>query len=163
MSNSIAGSARLSGGYDSSSYGVLKVTGRDVPEAEYALTIADGKTWQLDGATLRAAAARARQREESQDLGETSVQVLAVIREHPEGIRANELVPRFGKDVYKYLQRLTEAGRIDKPHRGLYVAVSETSGPSEPQVSAPAESDTADQVSDSGELWPEGSHGEAAS
>lgn len=170
--DSVSGTHGLAGAADTvmvlcrkrqSTEGVLKVTGRDVPEAEYALTIADGKTWQLDGVSLTAAAARARQREDSQALGDTSVQVLNVIREHPEGIRASELVPRFGKDVYQYLKRLTDAGRIDKPHRGLYIALSETSGPSEPQVSEPPESDAADLVSESGEMWPDGSAGAAAS
>lgn len=143
--------------------GLLKVTGRDVPEDSYALTIADGKTWQLDGASLRTAAAAARTREDSQALGDTSVQVLAAVRAHPEGIRAGDLVGRFGKDVYQYLKRLSDDGRIDKVTRGLYIAVSQPSEVSETQVSEPAEPDTADQVSEVGELWPGGSHGEAAS
>jgi hypothetical protein len=139
--------------------GLLKVTGRDVPEDEYALTITDGKTWQLDGASLRAAAARVREREDSQALGETMTQVLAAVREQPEGIRATDLVGRFGKDVYQYLRRLTEAGRIDKVSRGLYVVVSEPSGLSEPQASGQSGSDTDELLS---ETWPEGSIGEAA-
>jgi len=138
-----------------SAEGLLKVTGRDVPEDSYALTIGDGKTWQLEGASLRAAAAAARTREDSQALGDTSVQVLAEVRAHPEGIRAGDLVGRFGKDVYQYLKRLSDDGRIDKVHRGLYIAVSEPSGTSERQVSDPAETDPADLLS-------EADHGEAA-
>lgn len=170
--DSVSGTHGLAGAADTvivlarkrqSPEGTLKVTGRDVPEAEYALTIADGKTWQLDGSSLRAAAARAREREESQDLGDTALKVLAEVRAHVEGVRATDLVPHFGKDVYQYLKRLTDAGRIDKVSRGLYIAVSEPSGLSEPQASAPPETDPGDDpVSETGQLWPEGSAGEAA-
>ncbi len=131
--------------------GTLKVTGRDVPEAEYALTITDGRNWQLDGASLRAAAVRARQRQDSQDLGDTAMQVLAAVREHPEGIRAADLVPRFGRDVYQYLKRLADAGRIGKVSRGLYTALSEPSELSEPQVSDTAGTDYACLLSETGE------------
>jgi len=37
-----------------SAEGSLKITGRDVPENEYGLTIQDGMAWQLDGADLGA-------------------------------------------------------------------------------------------------------------
>jgi RecA-family ATPase len=170
--DSVSGTHGLAGAADTvivlcrkrqSAEGALKVTGRDIPEDEYALTIADGKTWQLDGASLRAAAATARQRDDSQALGDTTIQVLATVREHPEGIRAGELVGRFGKDVYQYLKRLTDAGRIDKVNRGLYVAVSEPSGLSESQVSIPTVPDAEDLLSETGESWPEDSNGEAAS
>lgn len=158
--DSVSGTHGLAGAADTvivlcrkrqSAEGLLKVTGRDVPEDSYALTIADGKTWQLDGHSLHAAAARARDREDSQALGDTTVQVLAAVREHPEGIRATDLVGRFGKDVYQYLKRLTDAGRIDKAARGLYVALSEASSVSEPQVSGPPESDTPELVSETGD------------
>jgi hypothetical protein len=124
--------------------GSLKVTGRDVPENEYALRVLDGKAWQLAGADLSAAAAEARRRDDAGSLGEVSSRLLNVIRQHPEGIRAGDLTSEFGRDVYQYLGRLTEAGRIDKVARGLYVpvGVSEPSEVSEPQVSTGSESDT---------------------
>lgn len=169
--DSVSGTHGLAGAADTvvvlvrkrqSTEGTLKVTGRDVPEDSYALTVADGKTWQLEGASLRAAAAAARNREDSQALGDKTLQVLAAVRARPDGVKAGELVGPFGKDVYKYLERLLESGRIDKVTRGLYIAVSEPSGPSGPLVSDPIETDTADDVSEPGELWPEGSVGEAA-
>lgn len=163
--DSVSGTHGLAGAADTvivlcrkrqSAEGLLKVTGRDVPENEYALTIGDGKMWQLDGASLSAAAVRAREREATQALGDTTVQVLAAVREHPEGIRAADLAAMFGKDVYQYLKRLYDAGRIDKVGRGLYIAVSEPSEVSETQVSGPAGSDSHASVSETpeGEDWP---------
>lgn len=157
--DSVSGTHGLAGAADTvmvlcrkrqSTEGALKVTGRDVPEAEYALTIADGKTWQLDGTSLHAAAARAREREDTQDLADKTLRVLAAVRKHPEGIRAGELVPQFGKDVYQYLGRLAKDGRIAKGARGIYIPVSEPSEPSEQQDDADAESDTGREVSETG-------------
>jgi hypothetical protein len=172
--DSVSGTHGLAGAADTvmvlcrrrqSPEGLLKVTGRDVPENEYALTIADGRTWQLDGASLPGAAARAREREDGQALGETAAAVLAVVNRHPAGIRAADLAKpdKFGKDVYQYLKRLLAAGRVGKAGRGLYIPVSEPSGVSEPQVSGLTESDTPlPGASDGGELWPDGSYGEVA-
>jgi hypothetical protein len=36
--------------------GLIKITGRDVPEGEFGVRFERGSTWQLDGATLDAAA-----------------------------------------------------------------------------------------------------------
>ena len=102
--------------------GSLKVTGRDVPENEYALKVIDGTAWQLDGdepGRRRGPGPQARRT--AAGLGDISARLLAVIREHPEGIRAADLQPSSAKDVYQYLGGLTEAGRIDKVARGLYV------------------------------------------
>jgi hypothetical protein len=41
------------------STGLLKITGRDVAENEYAITLADGAAWVLAGNTLAESAARA--------------------------------------------------------------------------------------------------------
>lgn len=137
--------------------GSLKVTGRDVPENEYALTVADGKTWQLDGADLSAAAAAARKREQTGHLGDTSAQILAAVLERPDGVYARDLKGRFGDNVYQYLKRLTDDGRIRKAARGLYIpaVVSEASEVSDSQVST-------DDEYDSVTGWPPGSYGEAA-
>jgi RecA-family ATPase len=142
--DSVSGTHGLAGAADTimllcrkrhSPEGLLKVTGRDVPEAEYALTVADGMQWQLDGADLAAATAAARKREDERAVGEKSADILARFREHPEGLRAGDLVSEFGKDIYQYLKRLAAAGRIDKLERGLYILVSEPSEVSETQVS----------------------------
>ena len=112
--------------------GVLKVTGRDLPEGEYALTIADGR-WTLDGDTLAQAAERARERGERAAMSELSNEVLKFVRQHPDGIKAKQLVEKFGDDVYQYLKRHVAAGRLRKPKRGWYAPVpaSESSEVSE--------------------------------
>ncbi len=42
--------------------GLIKITGRDVPEGEYAVKFANGSTWQFDGYDLDDAARTARTR-----------------------------------------------------------------------------------------------------
>lgn len=69
---------------------------------------------------------------------------------------------RFGNDVYQYLKRLTESGRIEKRARGLYTPVPEPSEPSEVQVirhdERHVESDSGD-ASVRNEPWPDDSIG----
>jgi len=96
------------------------VTGRDVIEAEYALKLQNG-VWVLDGRTLADAARAARQRREDGDLGEKSRQILDWAAQQPQGFRSKDAVEKFGADARVYLARLTEAGRLDKLERGLYV------------------------------------------
>lgn len=103
---------------------VLKVTGRDVPEAEYALTMNNG-LWELDGADLAEAASVAQEREDSAGLGDISVAILKFVREHPDGIRAAAVVEKFGKDAYQYLSRLEERGDLIKIKRGWYKAAEQ--------------------------------------
>ena len=166
--DSVSGTHGLAGAADSiivlarrrqAADAVLKVTGRDVPEDEYALTIIDGMKWQASGGSLAAAADRARQREDAQGLSATMAEVLAAVREHPEGIRAKDLTERFGGAVYTYLARLAEAGRIDKLERGLYIAVSEVCEVSDSQVSGPETSNSGDsgvsEVCETGEPDPD--------
>jgi hypothetical protein len=152
--DSVSGTHGLAGAADTiavlarkrqSGEGTLKIVGRDVPEDEYALTLTDGKAWRLDGASLADAAAAARRHEDSRALGDTSAEIIEFVRQRPEGVYAREVVEKFGKDAYQYLKRLTQAGRIDKAGRGLYIAsytpVSEPSKVSESQASHPGESD----------------------
>jgi hypothetical protein len=128
--DSVSATHGLAGGADTiavlarrrqSTEGSLKITGRDIPENEYALPVVAGYAWQLDGENLQRAAAKAIQREDAKALSGNMSQVIAYIREHPEGCRAKELQAKFGDKVYMYLKRLEEAGRIDKVSRGLYV------------------------------------------
>jgi AAA domain len=141
----------------------LKVTGRDVPEDEYALTILDGTTWQANGGSLAAAADKARDRKAAQALSPVMADVLAAVREHPEGVRAGDLAGRFGKAVYTYLARLVAAGRVDKLERGLYIPLLEVSEVSDSQVRGPEVSNSAGSgVLEVSETWSEGTLGAEA-
>lgn len=104
--------------------GLLKVTGRDVPEEEYALKL-DGVNWTLDGADLDEAAKKAVQREEAMHVSDLSNQIISHVREQqkhkPDGVRAKDVTDKFGPNARTYLSRHTEAGRLTKSKRGLYL------------------------------------------
>ena len=120
--------------------GILRVTGRDVIEADYAVTFRDG-VWMLDGDTIREARANVTRRAETTALSGRSTEILDFIRQHPDGATAKQVTDKFGKDAGQYLKRLLASGRLSKPARGLYV-VSEPSELSESLVSARTETDT---------------------
>ncbi|WP_278264049.1 AAA family ATPase [Nocardia sp. AG03] len=100
---------------------VLAVTGRDVPENEYALTTEGGR-WTLDGQDLLDAAATVDRRREAGSLGDRSLDVLAhVVANGPT--TPGEIARQFGMDnktAGVYLSRLYESGRIARPKRGTY-------------------------------------------
>lgn len=112
---------------------LLKITGRDVAEEEYALK-SDGGCWSLDGMDLLDAAATARHRRETRDLGDRSAEALAFVNGRPEGTRPADLAEHLGisgNDAGTYLRRLYEAERIAKRGRGLYGPLSFVSEVSE--------------------------------
>lgn len=102
--------------------GLLKVTGRDVPEGEYAITSTSG-TWVLQG-DLEQAAAVARTVRTTAGLGDRAADVVNLVNDHPEGIKAAEVARALGmdsKDADTYLRRALNAERIDKKARGVYI------------------------------------------
>lgn len=102
--------------------GVLSVTGREVTEAEYAVTF-DAGTWTLDGADLQTARQTVIDRRAAGNLGERSTEILKFVQAHPEGVRPRDVAQAFsieGKEATKYLGRLEQSGRIDRPERGTY-------------------------------------------
>lgn len=132
--DSVSGTNGLAGAVDTVSVlcrrrqsreAIFKVTGKDVPENEYALTLDSSQSWQLDGADLDAAAEAAGSRQERDSLGDVANQILKIIRERPEGIRPAGIAELLPDDVQVnvYLGRLLKQGRIDKVGRGLYVAL----------------------------------------
>jgi hypothetical protein len=159
--------------------GTLRVTGRDVMEASYALKFSQG-AWSLDGATLAEARANVARRAEAGSLGGRSAEIIEFARQHPGGVTNAQVREKFGDGADTYLKRLHETGRLTKPKRGLYL-VSEVSELSESQVSGPGNSNNSlrdvSEVSetpppltlltDSRESgtdprgWPEGSIGQA--
>lgn len=103
--------------------GVLRVTGRDVPEGEYALTVANG-SWTLDGQSLADAARVAQQARATEGLGDRSAEVVALVSRHPNGVGPTAIGTMLGipaSQAGTYLARLAEAGRIGKAARGTYV------------------------------------------
>jgi hypothetical protein len=103
--------------------GVLKITGRDVPEGEYAVTLHDGSTWGLDGASLEEAAAHARQARISGGVSDRSAEIIAFVAANPPHVRAYEVEEKFGQDARRYIKRLADSGRLRRLSRGLYTSV----------------------------------------
>ena len=127
--------------------GILRVTGRDVIEADYAVKFCDG-AWSLDGDTLEEARANVRRRAETGALSDRSAEIIEFIRGRPAGAKAGEIEAKFGEDGTRYVRRLAKSGRVSRAKRGLYV-VSEPSEVSESQVSGPEIPDTLPEVSES--------------
>lgn len=106
--------------------GLFKVTGRDVIEAEYAVTNHDGN-WILDGADLRAAASRAEQVKVTVNLGDDSMRIVEHLAKHPSGQSPAEIAKALKMDPAKvrtYLGRLLTGERITKSGRGIYSSVA---------------------------------------
>jgi AAA domain len=132
----VSGTNGLAGGADTililsrdrgEAAGLLQVTGRDVPEGEYALTLSQGCRWQLDGNDLEAAAAAARTTRASAGLGERSAAIIAYIGRHPDGVRAEGVAAELGmetNDARTYLTRLHDQKRVVRVQRGLYTPVA---------------------------------------
>jgi hypothetical protein len=122
--------------------GLLKVTGRDIPEGEYALQLIDGCQWDLDGTDLEEAAARAREARLSGGVGDRSAEIIAYVAANPPHVRAGEVEEKFGPDARRYLKRLADSGRLRRLSRGIYTSV-------------PSVSSSHSQVSE-GEQWDNG-------
>lgn len=104
--------------------GVVRVTGRDVLENEYAVTYADG-AWALDGGDLSAAAVAAEAARVVDGLGDRSARIVDLVAANP-GIGPADVAREVGgtaKDATQYLGRLVDSGRIRKTGRGQYAPV----------------------------------------
>ena len=121
---------------------MLQVTGRDVMEAEYALTFHEG-SWSLDGDTLGDARDNVARRADAAALGDCSAHIIEFVRQRPGPTPAADITGKFGGDAASYLRRLVDSQRLTRVKRGLYaVPVSEVSEVSETQVNEGAETDT---------------------
>jgi len=111
---------------------VLSVTGRDVPENEYALTT-EGGLWLLDGADLTVAAEAVKTRKDTENLGDRSVDVLAYVTRNPEGVTPAQTDAALGiTDSKVYLARLYKKGSLDRPVRGIYTTVTSVTSVTSP-------------------------------
>lgn len=133
----------------------LHVTGRDVPESEYALSFDPTRcVWTLAGSGLAEAASRAAAVRASAGLGDDSAAVVDFIAAHPAGVTPAEVAAHMGwtdRKTATYLTRLYDAGRIDRPTRGIYTPVgsvgsvgNEQDNPTLPTLPTPPEG---------GEVW----------
>jgi hypothetical protein len=108
------------------SVALLQVTGRDVPEGEYALTF-DGPTglWSLDGADLAAAAKTAGLRRVTSGVGDRMAEVIEFVGDSP-GVGPAAVAAGLGLDAKTaqvYLARAVTAGRLQRNGRGSYSPV----------------------------------------
>lgn len=109
---------------------VIRVTGRDVPEGEYAALMSDG-AWRLNGTDLQQAA-QAIETAQSQDgLGDASAEIVSIVADYPDGVTAAQVAEAMGwttdsdkARARKYLRRLLSGERIGQPSRGLYTPVT---------------------------------------
>lgn len=106
--------------------GLLRVTGRDIAEGEYALTF-DAARWTLDGVDLTEAASCARKRKATANLSDRSIDVYDHVHRHPEGVSPAEVALALQLDrtaAQVYLSRLAEKGRITHRRRGVYAPLT---------------------------------------
>ena len=109
--------------------GIIRVTGRDVPENEYAVTCHEGR-WTIDGTELADAAAKAQTLRETADLGDRSTEIVEYITAASQPVSAGEVADALAlPDARRYLSRLVDSGRLTRPSRGKYTTV-----PSVPSV-----------------------------
>jgi AAA domain len=137
--DSVSGTHGLAGAADTivvlcrdrqESSGLLKVTGRDVPEGEYAVRFKDGAVWELDGEDLAAAAKKAQRvratTRATANVGDQMLDVILYAYAHPDGVRPAEVAKALDLDpkmAQVYLARAVDADRLARPQRGLYTPV----------------------------------------
>jgi hypothetical protein len=127
--DSVSGTQGLAGSVDfvmvlsrkrHSDEAVLSVTGRDVPEAEYALIAQYGILWSLDGKTLTEARRKAAERRSS--LGEVQAGLLGFVNSRAETTAADvanklDFTPKHAGDA---LRDLCGRDHIRRIRRGVY-------------------------------------------
>jgi hypothetical protein len=105
---------------------VLKLTGRDIPEAEYAV-IFDGADWAIDGAGHWRGRPQGGPDPVDREPRRESTQIIEFVTKHPEGVRAKDVAAFLGvedKVARVYLGRLADNGRLERADRGLYISVA---------------------------------------
>jgi hypothetical protein len=102
--------------------GIIRVTGRDIPEGEYAVRFQDGHHWTLNGDGLAAAAAAAGAVRATAGLGDRAADIVEAVTRLGQAT-APDVVAEVGIDRAKvdvYLGRLVDSGRLERVKRGLY-------------------------------------------
>lgn len=105
--------------------GLLRITGRDVIEGEYAVTCESG-CWQLDGDDLKSASEAAMHRQLTDGVSDRSAEMLKILAKHPDGIGPTAMGKAMdmpAKHAGTYLLRLVDQGRARKVGTGRYTGV----------------------------------------
>lgn len=102
------------------------MTGRDIVEAEYALTAESGYLWRLDGGNLDLAADRADERRENaakfKNLGKRDIEVIRFVEDRRR-VTAPHVAAKFGIDPKRasdLLGNLAKRQLIEKIRHGEY-------------------------------------------
>jgi AAA domain len=138
--DAVSGTAGLAGAADTvivlsrdrnEASGLLKVTGRDVAEGEYAVQFKDGVVWELDGHDLEAAREKAQKvratTRATAIAGDRMLDVVLYAYEHPEGVRRADVAKALKLEpsvAGVYLARAVDTGRLQRAERGLYTPVT---------------------------------------
>jgi RecA-family ATPase len=111
--------------------GLVKVTGRDVAEGEYAVQFKDGAVWELDGHDLAIAQERAQKvralSRATAGVADRMIDVVLEVHRHPEGVRRGDVAAALNLDPKQatvYLSRAVAQGRLERADRGLYTPVT---------------------------------------
>lgn len=129
--DSVSGTQGIAGSFDfvlalnrkrHSNNAVFSVTGRDVIEAEYALTADNGFLWRLDGADLAAARDTVETRRAAENVGDRMMDVYLEVRAAKgKPVSAIEVAGALGDmdndTAGQYLRRLAADGYIRKSKR----------------------------------------------
>ena len=94
--------------------------GRTIPCGRWA----EHPLWTSDAAEDRARAAQTSA--QTDGLGDRMAELVAYVNHHPEGVRTDEVQAALHltrDDAGRYLRRACDAGRIERPKRGLYAPV----------------------------------------
>jgi hypothetical protein len=102
--------------------GLVKVTGRDVPEGEYAVRFQDGHHWTLNGDGLADAAEAARSARATAGLGDRATDIVEAVAKLGQASPSDvaDLLGMEPVSVRVYLGRLADSGRLVRVKRGLY-------------------------------------------
>jgi hypothetical protein len=106
--------------------GIVALTGRDIDETDYALTMVDGTKWQLLGYNMQDAhdaASVVRAEAKASRLGDRMQDVVKAVIELDSPSTPSDIAVLVGIDAKTasvYLSRACEAGLIDKVKRGTY-------------------------------------------
>lgn len=114
--------------------GLIRVTGRDVAEGEYSVTVKDGE-WALSGESLDDAAQAAQQGKATRNLSDDAAAIIRYATEHgpvsPQKIAQALDLPRT--TVRQYCLRAVDADRLARPTRGLYGPVTTVTSVTNPE------------------------------